>query len=195
MDALQDFSGLIREWQVFYATVAAACATLIGLLFIAMTLNPEVLTDKRNIWRLRIARKAFGDFLLVLMTSIMFLVPRLPPVGLAAALFALGIAWSFGVVGRLVLITLREGPRHLSPGKLIRIFSLSFVGGIGLIGVAIALWLEYTDVLYWLVAVLASLLASASTTAWTLLTTRGDAADDEQRRGRKRRRPLRISSR
>jgi hypothetical protein len=166
---MHDFYDLIREWQTFYATLALACATLIGLLFIALTINQDVLRKKKNVWRLRIARKAFGDFLLVLMTSIMFLVPRLPPVGLAAALFALGVAWSFGVIARLVMIFIREKSRQLSVRKVIRVFLLSFIGGIGLTGVAIALWLEYTDVLYWLVAVFAALIASASATSWTLL--------------------------
>jgi hypothetical protein len=61
------------------------------------------------------------------------------------------------------------------------VFFLSFLGGIGLIGVAVALWLEYTDVLYWLVAVLAALLASASTTAWTLLATTKDLGTRSER--------------
>jgi hypothetical protein len=130
---MQQFTDLIKEWQTFYATLALACATLIGLLFIAMTVNPETLKNRTNAWQLRIARKTFGDFLLVLMTSLMFLVPGLPPLGLASALFALGIAWSFGVIGRLLVTTMRERRQVFSLGKQIRVFYLSLLGGIDLI--------------------------------------------------------------
>jgi hypothetical protein len=67
------------------------------------------------------------------MTSLMFLVPGLPPLGLASALFALGIAWSFGVIGRLLVTTMRERRQVFSLGKQIRVFYLSLLGGIGLI--------------------------------------------------------------
>jgi hypothetical protein len=168
---MDQYAEIIRSWQVFYATLATACATLIGLLFIAFTFNADIFRNRKTSWHLRIARKTFGDFLLVLMTSLMFLVPGLPPVGLASALLALGIAWSLGVVGRLIVATIRTG-EHNFPAE-IRVFGLSLAGGIGLMGVAVALWLGHTEVLYWLVAAMAALLASASTTAWTLLTANG----------------------
>jgi hypothetical protein len=167
---MQQFVELLQGWQVFYATLAAACATLIGLLFIALTFHPSFLRDKRNRWQLRIARKTFADLLLVLLTSLMFLVPKLPPTGLAVALFALGASWSLGDIGRVAAGAKRDGVIGLSRLRTIRGFILSFVGGVGLIGVAVAIWFGYTDVLYWLVAVLAALLASAGTTAWALLT-------------------------
>ena len=36
---MNGFGQLVQEWQVFYATIATASATLIGLLFVAMSLN------------------------------------------------------------------------------------------------------------------------------------------------------------
>jgi hypothetical protein len=187
---MDQYAEIIQSWQIFYATLAAACATLIGLLFIAFTFNADMFRNKKNYWHLRIARKTFGDFLLVLMTSLMFLVPRLPPVGLASALLALGIAWSLGVVGRLIIATIRTSEHHF-PTE-IRVFGLSLVGGIGLMGVAVALWLGHTEILYWLVAAMAALLASASTTAWTLLTSNGK--DGKPGNDRKRRRGSTKSS-
>ncbi len=163
------FTALIRDWQVFYATLAAASATLIGLLFVAFTFNAESLLLRRNAWRLRILRKAFGDFLLVLMSSVTFLVPRMPRVGLCVALSVLGAIVTFGVT--------RSGVRSLqsggSPGRrpTLRAFGLSLVGSLGLVAVAILIYLGYTDALYWLVCVWAALVASACTTAWSLLTS------------------------
>ncbi len=167
---MQTFAELIRSWQIFYATLAAACATLVGLLFIALTVNPGTSRGGASSWDLRIARKTFGDFLLVLMTSLMFLVPGLPPDGLAVALVALGIAWIPGMLIRMIVGMARNGRTKVPLARRIRAFSLSLAGGVGLVVVGIALWLGYTDVLYWLVCVLAALLASAASTAWILLT-------------------------
>ncbi len=178
---MQDFAQLIEGWRIFYATLAAACATLVGLLFIALTFNPSVSRAGKDSWELRIARKTFGDFLLVLMTSLMFLVPGLPPVGLAAALVAIGVSWTLGVLVRMNVSAIRNGRLNVPLGKRIRVFGLSFVGGAGLVAVGIALWLGYTDVLYWLVGGLASLLASASATAWTLLVGAGSDGTRRQR--------------
>jgi hypothetical protein len=172
MDA---FEAYLRDWQVFYATLAAACATLVGLLFLAFTLRAESLNRRENAWQLRIARKSFGDFLLVLMTALIFLVPRMPPVGLAVGLSVLGAVWS-GNVCRLLVVMLRARERRLAPRYLLRVFGPSLSGGLGLIAVAAAVLLGYLGALYWLMAVLAALLASASSTAWTIMAGTGSRA-------------------
>ena len=179
---MHDFSEAIQGWQTFYATLAASCATLIGLLFIAITFHPDLLTSPGGKHRIRIARKTFGDFFLVLVTSLVFLIPRLSPQGLATALFALGVAWSLRVVAGLVVAGLQERSVALVFRSLIPLSALSLLGGIGLIGVSVAIWLEYTDILYWLVGALAALLASASTAAWSLLTQSQDKVVQNGRR-------------
>ncbi len=169
---MPDFPELIQGWQVFYATLAAVCATLAGLLFIAFTLNADFLNRKDNAELLRQSRKAFGDFLLVLMTSLVFLVPRLPPVGLAVALLSLGLAWSFSLVRQFWSSMAGHSSPRVRLVHLLRIYGLSIVGGLGLVICSIAVFLQFTHVLYWLVIVWASLLSSASMTAWSILTRR-----------------------
>ncbi len=163
------FTELIRDWQGFYATLATASATLVGLLFVAVTLNAGSLLRGSSRWQLRIARKAFGDFTLVLMSSVVFLVPRLPPIGFSVALLALGIAVTFGV-SRAAVVSLRDGD---SPGlwHTVRAFALSLAGSLGLIAASVLIYLGYPDALYWLVCVWAALIASACATAWSLLTS------------------------
>jgi hypothetical protein len=166
---MDSFIKIIQEWQVFYETVALASATLTGLIFVAFTLNSEILNQEMNKFQLRIARKSFGDLLSVLTISLLFLVPRLPSVGLAIGLLSNGSAWLIGIV-RLLIRSIKELLPGSSAWYLIKTLGLSFMGCLGLIGVAIALIFGHTGALYWLVAVLAILLASVSTTAWSLLT-------------------------
>ena len=165
----EGFTALIRDWQVFYATLATASATLVGLLFVAISLNAGSLLARRTTWRIRIARKAFGDFLLVLMSSVVFLVPRMPPVGLSVALATLGIGVTYGLA-KAFSDSLHAGD---SPGRWhsVRSFGLSLAGSLGLIASAVLIYLGYTGALYWLVGVWAALIASACATAWSLLTS------------------------
>jgi hypothetical protein len=166
---MEDFQLFLRDWQVFYATLATACATLIGLLFVVFTFRAESTGAKRNPLFPRILRKAFGDFLMVFCASLVFLVPRLSSAGLAIALLVQGIAWTGSTTLHLILVS-RKKPASVSWWYLLRMYGLSLLGALGLVVVAVALFMGYTYSLYSLVGVLAALLASASLTAWLFLT-------------------------
>ena len=88
---MNDFLSSLQSWQIFYVTVAAASATLTGLLFVSLSLNRERLKGK-NARRVKsIARQTFGDFLYVLMISLVFIVPHQVPISLTVALLVLGV--------------------------------------------------------------------------------------------------------
>ena len=40
-----DFAAALAEWHDFYAAVAGIAATLVGLLFVALGLNPRIMAD------------------------------------------------------------------------------------------------------------------------------------------------------
>ncbi len=176
---MDNFAAQIKEWQTFYATMAAACATLVGLLFVAVSLNADYLLQKSNSGSLRVARTAFRDFLPVLLMALLFLIPNLPPFGLGSGLMVLGVAGLVSVVRQIVAS--RRSDSAAAASANVRSYVLSLAGTIGVIALAVAMMLEYTKVLYWLVVVWAALLSSASSTAWALLT---QARTNEVKRGR-----------
>ena len=86
---MEEFFEALRDWQIFFSTVALASATLVGLLFVSLSVyrgRDEALPSPL----LRRAQGSFGDFLYVLMIGLVFLVPHQAPFGLAAALIVLG---------------------------------------------------------------------------------------------------------
>jgi hypothetical protein len=166
---MDPFIESVEQWNVFYATLATACAALVGLLFVALSLNMETLSREENAGLMRVARKTFGDFLLVFMTSLIFLVPNLPPVGLAVALGFLGLSWT-AETARLLARARKSSAEQVQVRHIVRRYGLSLASGIGLTVVAIAMLFELTGALYALVAPLAGLIASACSTAWLLLT-------------------------
>ncbi len=98
------FSESVLEWQTFFSTLATACATLIGLLFVAMSLSVNKMNADEHAQLMRVARDTLGHFLVVLMTSLMFLVPHLHPYGLAVAMFFIAIPWTIGASRRFAAV-------------------------------------------------------------------------------------------
>lgn len=165
MDA---FAQRLQEWQLFYATLAAACATLTGLLFVSVSMIIDVISSEAHPELMRAAKQAFANFLYVLSIAFLFLVPGQVPFGLGLGLLVLG---GFGLftVAKILHGVLHTKDRPPSGGDTVREFALPLLAYFGLIAVAIAIMLAIADALYWLFGVLITLLVSASRNAWMLL--------------------------
>lgn len=163
---MEIFLASIQSWQVFYATVAAASATLTGLLFVSLSLNRERLKGSNAPQVMHMARQTFGDFLYVLMIALVFLVPHELPISLSVALLVLGLSRGVAFF-REAAISLKN--RSMSLVILVKVIGLPFAASLGLIVVAIAINFGETDAIYALVIVIAALLTSACWNAWLLL--------------------------
>ena len=88
-----NFSQIVAEWQPFYATIAEATATLLGLLFVETTRtriaeNADDLAAvtahldlKENTQLMSLARQTFAIYLFILTFSITILIPKQSPKG------------------------------------------------------------------------------------------------------------------
>lgn len=173
---MQDLNDVLREWQVFYATVAGASATLMGLLFIALSLEGGLSARRDDEYAKAMARQTFSEFLLVLMIALVLLVPRQSPLGLGVALLALAATYAIPSGIRL-LDAARHRRSHESARFLLRVFGVSLAGCLGVIGVAVAVLLHWWIAFHLLVFMLAAFLTGGSRYAWFLLThraTRGE---------------------
>ena len=72
---MQDFSQELVAWQPFFITLASVCATLAGLLFVAVSLHPDRAHEQRKVHLRNLAHNTFGDFLQVLFIGIFYSVP------------------------------------------------------------------------------------------------------------------------
>jgi hypothetical protein len=164
---MNEFAGIIPEWETFYLLTGTAAATLIGLLFVAVSINIEVF-HRRDFNDLQhFAALTFNCFFYVLLISILFLVPGLTPPGLSIPLGLLGL---LGLVNALIQQRRVKG-MHSNAHKrdLSKRFILPNLCMAALILIAMGVLLGYLPGLYWLVPVVILLLASASQNAWTLL--------------------------
>jgi hypothetical protein len=165
MDA---FSLAINGWHDFYIMVGTAAATLVGLLFVSLSLNADAIAQPVNADLRALAEQTFSTFLYILSFAIVFLIPDQEPLGLGLPLLFLGGFGLFSTV-RHFLKTRPSHPRAWGKGTLARRFIMPLICFVILILIAISVLLGKTGGLYWLIPVMITFIIAASINAWDLL--------------------------
>ncbi|MGH7994463.1 MAG: hypothetical protein ACREDQ_13155 [Limisphaerales bacterium] len=160
------FADRIVQWQPFFITVATLSGTLVGLLFISLSINREAITANRTL--LRLARRSFSDFIFILLISLFFLIPLQGGFHLGIELWAIGVLKTKLMFQQM--LELSGGGQKLSWWDLTCEYVLPVLSTAGL---AIGGWRIYQEsllgVYYFVVPVIATLLATACSNAWRLL--------------------------
>ena len=160
------FGASVQAWQTFYGTIATSASALVGLLFVALSLNAAILIRAESAGLRVLAQQTFSTFVIIIGFSLMFLIPDTTPVGLGLPLFCLA------VVG-LVSSTRAIGP-VLRAKRLWSILrdhvGLKLIGLICMLILAVIIIAAGdAGILYWLVAPMMILLISATLHVWSLL--------------------------
>ena len=88
MDA---FLQIVDGWHDFYHVIGDASAALIGLLFVSLSLNADVIIKKSNRDLLILAGQTFMSYFCVLMYAIIFLIPNQGPRGLGLPMLGINL--------------------------------------------------------------------------------------------------------
>jgi hypothetical protein len=91
----------MRPWFEFFTLIGTAAATLMGLLFVSLSLNPAAALQKGPEGSRRHAEQAFENYLAVLMVALLSLIPDLAPQTYGRTLLAVTAIWSVFVLVRL----------------------------------------------------------------------------------------------
>jgi hypothetical protein len=167
------FSEQMGEWHEFYTTVAGLSATLVGLLFVGLGLNPRIISKTGPAGMRVLAGQTFHNFLVLLVIALIALIPDDTAHALAITLYIVGVQ---GIIR--VIFDLRNARRDPDPHwsalqSLTRYVSPALAYLICL-GVAVDLSDSTSDALGWLVAVVFLLLMSATANCWDLLEAIGN---------------------
>jgi hypothetical protein len=165
---MTEFQQLVSGWETFYLLMGTAAATLIGLLFVAVSINIDTFRKEAYTDLQLFAALTFNCFFYVLVIALLFLIPGLSPVGLGLPLFILA---GLGLVNALLQQrrALKTQSKRQAAGLASR-FTVPIVGLLGLAIFAILVMGQLAVGLYGLVFVIIVLLASAaSNAAWLLL--------------------------
>ena len=173
---MNSFSQLVHEWQIFYATIATAAATLVGLLFVSMSLNVRMFTGNKNIGLKKLAILTLTNFLYIIIFALIFLIPRQGPIGLGLPLMCNGFAGLMSTISHLRTL-LSNIPQGISRRNTFVRAAMTLVAYLVLIIVSFLVMVRAsTASLYWLVAPMILLLISASRNTWSLLISVREAS-------------------
>jgi hypothetical protein len=158
----------MQAWSTFYATIGAASATLLGLLFVAVSINAKAALGSGDRLTTAMTEQAFQNYLAVLLVALLALFPAVPPI-------AFGYLMLVAVAGRAVWVGIRFAQMvwHRGPRRPL-LFALrrhaSSVIGFGLLIVAATrMALGRGDDYNMLASATVVLLFSATTVSWELL--------------------------
>jgi hypothetical protein len=164
---METFAQTIAEWHDFYLMLGTAAATLVGLLFVGLTLNVDLIRRADFFDVQHLAALTFNSFFYAVVFAIVFLIPQQNPPGLGLPLLALG---GLGLLNMLVQFQ-RTRRKHRVWGRSVvaNRFWLPIVAMLTITVIAVSVLAGSTSGVYWLVPAMILLLASASRNAWDLL--------------------------
>lgn len=161
----ESFPERIVQWQPFFTTVATVAGTLVGLLFISLSINRDAIAANRT--QFRLARRSFRDFIFILLISLFFLIPLQHGIHLAFEL------WFVGFLKLNVVIKQMLEARGVEKSSLWHLTCEYIFPVLAIVGLAIGGWRLYNEsimgVYYFVVPVLATLLSTGCSSAWQLL--------------------------
>lgn len=161
------FAAKINVWHDFYLLVGTAAATLVGLLFIALTLNSDVVRRNELGTARTLARQSFACFINLLTVAGVMLIPDQSPSGVGIPLACIGGFSLLFTVRSMIARRRRADGGNL--GAVLRHTALMILGMGALIAVGIGIWTGHAGGLTWLTVAVLTLLSGASHNAWTLL--------------------------
>jgi hypothetical protein len=175
---METFAPAIEGWHDFYLMIGTASATLIGLLFVSLSLNVDVMIRKENADLRMLATHTFGNFMSVLMFAVLFLIPHQVPAGLGLPLLGVGGYGLYTTVSRW--LETRHKPAHVwdIEGGVARRFVIPIFCFGTLVIIAATVLMGWTGGLYWLVPVMILLIVAASRNAWDLLLRLREPPDE-----------------
>jgi len=169
---------MAQRWHDFYMLAGTAAATLVGLLFVGLSLHLRAVLARSEVRSL--ARVTLANFGLILFVSLFMVIPQ-GPSATSPDLIGAGI-FSFAVVAPSLIAAGRSRTLTMRPYQLASRFGTSALGyaAVALAGVLLGRRSQVAA-FNWLVVATVILLVVSLRNSWDLLVSVGAATLEEQR--------------
>lgn len=171
MDA--SFGAELEAWHDFFATVAGVSGTLVGLLFVALGLNPAIMADDSPAGLRVLSGQTFHSFLVLLIISIVGLVPDSSGQVLMITLIIVGVQGVVRVASDVRLARTDPDPDWSGRHAFTRVISPT-LAYLTCLWLAYIIWQQNADALEWFVMVVLLLTIGASASCWDILKIIGE---------------------
>jgi len=161
---MSEFATRAAEWATYYATLGGVSATMAGLLFTSLALNPKML---HNLYLKAVAQQAFMNFSCLLLLALVLLQPQQKPLRVALTLVSLGLV----ALGRIVFVHVQLQRTRVSTEArwASRLMGISALAYALLLPSARLILQGQPDTLYTIQAVTLVLLIGTGRLCWELL--------------------------
>ena len=167
-----DFTAVIATWQPFYNLAGSAAFTLAGLIFVAVSINIGMFAlagDKGDL--AQFARQTLGNFLALMIISLVFMIPRQNQHGTGIPLLIIGVIMMWRALTLWKRFEFGSKEQRFLDSALFRSRPLipNTVCCAVLIFISVELLYGNTDYLGWMTMVVIWLLLAGSLSAWFLM--------------------------
>lgn len=163
------YTALAASWHDFYLTAGTASATLIGLLFVGLSINLDEFTAEAGADLRLLAEQAFANFLFVLLISLFVLIPNQDAISFTIELAIVGVAGVLRMIRRVRAFRGRRNDPFGGWVYVVRRLGLPGAASLGLVGVGIFILRDPFSAFFWLIGAVLVYLMSAADTTWDLL--------------------------
>lgn len=172
-----EFIDAVTGWHDFHSAVAGVAATLLGLLFVGLAMNPGVMQDDGPKGMGTWAGLTFHNFLIMLAISLVVLIPEQSAEGIAIPIGLMSAHGVYRVARDIYQARQDPDPEWRQVRSLGR---FAFAGLAYLLGVwsAVLAWQQDIDSMYLLVWVTFLLVMTASASCWDLLKVIGRGSQE-----------------
>ena len=159
----------VSGWRDFFVIAGTASATLVGLLFVGLSLHLRIVLGRPDVRGL--ARVTLANFGLVLFVALFMVIPE-GQSSVATQLIGSGLA-SLVITAPSLVSASRSQRRFMRPHHLLLRFGLSGLSYLAVIGAGALLFSSFTPAFTWLVIATVALLFVSLRNTWDLLVTVG----------------------
>jgi hypothetical protein len=117
----------MQNWFTFYEMIGGAAATLIGLLFVAVSVNAEKILGEAHTHSRLLAEQAFQNYLAVLIVTLFAFLPHMSLNSFGSIVIGATAAWGVWVLVR-VFKSLSASAQGTSRVRMFRRYLLTLVG-------------------------------------------------------------------
>jgi hypothetical protein len=167
----EGFAEAIASWQPFYNLAGSAAFTLLGLIFVAVSINISIIALAKEQGDLvQFARQTLGNFLTLVIVALIFMIPGQSPRGTGMPLFIVGILmmWRSAKLWKFQFVS--KGQRFLDTALFrSNLLIPNTVSYAVLIFISVQLFYGNVYYLSWMTLVVIWLLIAGSLNAWFLM--------------------------
>jgi hypothetical protein len=181
-----DFTTAIAAWQPFYTLAGSAAFTLAGLIFVAVSVKIDMIALAGKQGDLvQFAREILSNFLMLLLISLVFLIPRQGPYGTGIPLLVMGMGMMWRAAKLWKRFEFESKEQRFLDDELFRSRLLipNTVCCMVLIFISVELLYTNTGYLGWMTLVILWLLIAGSLSAWSLMLRLAELSQENKANG------------